>query len=189
MSSHGAAEDLSGREVVVAVCGGIAAYKVCHVVSRLVQRGAGVTVAMTAAATKFVGPLTFEALSGRRVLLSLWEAPEPNDSQHIRLTDRADAILVAPATANVIAKLAAGLADDVVTTLVLAADSPVVLAPSMNERMWNHPATQANLARLRQFGTHIIDPATGWLACRTTGQGRLPEPEEIVETVVKLMMR
>ncbi len=179
------AQDMAGREVLVGVCGGIAAYKVCTVVSRLVQRGAGVTVVMTRAAREFVGPLTFKALTGRPVLDNLWHAPDAQDTQHIRLTERADLVLVAPATANIIGKMACGLADDVLSTLLLAADSPVMIAPAMNERMWNHPAVQANMTTLRQRGVLVVEPESGWLACRTVGAGRLADPERIVEEVSK----
>ncbi|RJP39711.1 MAG: bifunctional phosphopantothenoylcysteine decarboxylase/phosphopantothenate--cysteine ligase CoaBC [Phycisphaerales bacterium] len=173
-----------GREVLVGVCGGIAAYKVCTVVSRLVQCGAGVTVVMTRAAREFVTPLTFKALSGRPVVDDLWTAPDAQDTQHIRLTERADLVLVAPATANIIAKMACGLADEVLSTVLLAAGSPVLIAPSMNERMWNHPAVRANMTTLRDRGVMVIEPESGWLACRTIGAGRLADPERIADAVL-----
>lgn len=174
---------LPGYEVLVAVCGGIAAYKVGHVVSQLVQRGAGVTVAMTSAARKFVGPTTFRALTGRRVLTSIWTEADPSDVQHIALSGAADLMLIAPATANIIGKIAAGIADDIVTTLVVSQDSPVLLAPAMNTRMWQNRVVQRNLATLKELGCEIIDPGEGWLACRTVGPGRMAEPEEILEAV------
>lgn len=180
-------QDLQGSEVLVCVCGGIAAYKVCCVVSELAQRGAGVTVAMSKAARKFVGPLTFQALSGRAVLTSLWHSPEPTDAQHIRATTRADLVLVSPATANVIGKIAHGLADDLVSTLVISAASPVLLAPAMNDRMWANPIVQSNVAALRAHGYHLLGPAAGWLACRSTGEGRMSEPREITDEVVRLL--
>src|SRR6478752_10672342 len=130
---------LKGREVIVAVCGGIAAYKVADVVSKLVQSGAGVSVVMTAEATRFVGALTFEALSGRKVRTSTFDLVESSDPQHIALTERADLMLVAPATANVIAKVAHGLCDDLVSLMIAAAACPVVFAPAMNNRMWENP--------------------------------------------------
>jgi len=170
--------------VVVAVCGGIAAYKVCSVVSALVQRGAGVTVAMTKAATRFVGPLTFQSLTGRQVFRSLWSAGSCYDPQHIRLTERADLFLIAPATANIIGKIAAGIADDLVSTLVMTADSPVLLAPTMNSRMWQNPIVQANVRRLREAGYQFVEPESGWLACRTVGPGRMAEPETILAAVI-----
>ncbi len=179
--------DLAGREVLVCVCGGIAAYKVCEVVSRLVQRGAGVTVAMTRAAQHFVGPLTLQAISGRRVLTDLWSADDQADIQHISLTERANLVLVAPATANVLGKIANGIADDVVTTLLISASSRVVLAPAMNDRMWANPAVQRNVAILIERGFKLIGPASGWLACRAVGPGRMVEPQEILDVVVPML--
>lgn len=176
--------DLSGRELLVAVGGGIAAYKVCEVVSRLVQRGAGVTVAMTRAAQHFVGPMTFQALTGRAVLLDQWTSPDVGDIQHISLTDRASAFLVAPATANLIGKIANGIADDIVTTLVISSSCPLILAPAMNTRMWSNPAVQRNMETLKERSVHFVGPGSGWLACRSVGPGRMAEPDEIVEAVV-----
>ncbi len=176
--------DLSGRELLVAVGGGIAAYKVCEVVSRLVQRGEGVTVAMTRAAQHFVGPMTFQALTGRAVLLDQWTSPDAGDIQHISLTDRASAFLVAPATANLIGKIANGIADDIVTTLVISSGCPLILAPAMNTRMWSNPAVQRNMATLKERSVHFVGPGSGWLACRSVGPGRMAEPDEIVEAVV-----
>ncbi|MFH1110646.1 MAG: flavoprotein [Planctomycetota bacterium] len=176
--------DLSGYEVLVCVCGGIAAYKVCEVVSKLVQRGCGVTVAVTRSARKFVGPTTLQALTGRRVLTSLWSAADPDDVQHIALTGAADLVLIAPATANIIGKVACGIADDVVTTLVISAASPVVLAPAMNDRMWANPIVQQNVAALKQHAYTLVGPGEGRLACRSIGPGRMAEPGEILETVV-----
>lgn len=180
---------LSGRELLVGVCGGIAAYKVCEVVSRLVQRGVGVTVAMTRAARKFVGPTTFEALTGRRVLTSLWAPGDVADCPHIRLTSAVDLTLVAPATANAIGKIAAGIADDVVSTLVIAASPPVVLAPAMNEQMWTNPIVEANVRKLTGLGYTLVSPGTGWLACRSMGPGRMAEPDEILDVVIPLLTR
>jgi len=179
--------DLTGREVLVAVTGGIAAYKVCEVVSRLVQRGAGVTVAMTRAARKFVGPTTFQALSGRRVLTSLWRAHDPSDVQHIAATDEADLFLVAPATADIIARFAAGIADDMVTTLFTSNAAPVLLAPAMNDRMWRHPIVQRNIKTLQDLGCHTVGPGEGWLACRSVGAGRMAEAGEILERAAALL--
>jgi len=181
------APDLTGYEVLVAVCGGIAAYKVCEVVSDLVQSGAGVTVAMTRAARRFVGPLTFQALSGRPVLTSLWAAPDPGDVQHITRTEAADLLVVAPATANMIAKMALGLADDLVSTLLVSAASPVLVAPAMNNRMWAHPAVQRNVERLTEAGCTILGPAEGWLACRSIGPGRMVEARDLFERAVQLL--
>lgn len=181
------ADDLRGREVIVAVGGGIAAYKVCDLVSKLAQRGAGVTVTMTKAAQEFVGPLTFQALSGRGVLADLWRGADPDDIQHIALTERADLLIVAPATANLIGKLACGIADDVVTTVTISFSGPLLLAPAMNERMWENPAVQQNIATLRARGAEVIGPGCGWLACRTVASGRLAEPAEILNRVVSIL--
>jgi phosphopantothenoylcysteine decarboxylase/phosphopantothenate--cysteine ligase len=181
------AETLSDKEIIVAVCGGIAAYKVADVVSKLVQLGAGVTVCMTADAQKFVTPLTFEALSGRPVRTGTFELVESSDPQHIALTERADLMLVAPATANIIAKVAHGLCDDLVSLMVCAAACPVVFAPAMNNRMWDNPITQENVAKLSGLGYKFIGPDAGWLACRNVGAGRLSEPPNIVDEVVKVL--
>ncbi len=175
--------DLSGYETLVCVCGGIAAYKVAGIVSELAQRGAGVTVAMTAAARRFVTPLTFQALSGRAVLTSLWWAPTPQDVQHIAAAARADLLLVAPATANIIGKIAAGLADDLVSTLVISAACPVMLAPAMNNHMWENAMVQRNVRLLQEQGMDIVGPGEGWLACRSIGPGRLAEAQSILDAV------
>ncbi len=180
--------DLERYEVLVAVTGGIAAYKVCEVVSRLAQRGAGVTVAMTRAARKFVTPLTFQALSGRRVLTDLWRTDDSADVQHIAITGQADLFVVAPATADVIGRIAAGLGDDVVTTLVISADSPVLIAPAMNDRMWANDAVQRNVRALREFGYSLVGPAEGWLACRSIGPGRMVEATELIEAAAAALL-
>lgn len=178
---------LKGREIVVAVCGSIACYKVADVVSKLVQRGAGVTVCMTESAQQFVSALTFEALSGRKVHTDLFTLVDAGDTQHIGLTERADLMLVAPATTNIIAKVAAGLTDDLVSLMVCAAACPVVFVPAMNHRMWENPIAQQNYAKLASLGYHFIGPELGWLACRNQGAGRLREPASIVEEVTKLL--
>ncbi|MCB9851126.1 MAG: phosphopantothenoylcysteine decarboxylase [Phycisphaerales bacterium] len=177
--------DLAGYEVVVGICGGIAAYKVCSVVSALVQRGCGVTCVMTRSATRFVTPLTFEALSGRKALRSLWRPDYAYDPQHIRLTDNADLFLIAPATANIIAKAACGLADDLLSTLLTAVGCPVIVAPAMNDRMWANRVVQANVSRLRELDFEIVGPGEGWLACRSRGAGRMEEADVLVDAVVK----
>src|SRR5688572_7618288 len=182
-----ASPDLTGREIVVGVCGGIAAYKVADVVSKLVQAGAGVTVVMTAEAQKFVTPLTFEALSGRTVRTSTFDLVDTGDPQHIGLTEKADLMLVAPATANVIAKVAHGLCDDLVSLMVAASACPVVFAPAMNNRMWEHPVAQENVAKLQAIGYRFIGPEPGWLACRNVGVGRMSEPGKIVEEVSRML--
>jgi len=178
---------LNEREIIVAVCGGIAAYKIADVVSKLVQLGAGVTVCMTADAQKFVTPLTFEALSGRRVHTDTFSLIESSDPQHIALTERADLMLVAPATNNIIAKVAHGLCDDLVSLMVCAAACPVVFAPAMNNRMWEHPVAKENVAKLEGLGYRFIGPDAGWLACRNVGPGRLSEPQKIVEEVTGML--
>src|SRR3954454_6959979 len=178
---------LKGRELIIAVCGGIAAYKVADVVSKLVQLGAGVTVCMTDEAKHFVTPLTFEALSGRPVRTSTWNLVESSDPQHISLTERADLMLVAPATTNIIAKVAHGLTDDLVSLMICAAACPVVFAPAMNNRMWAHPIAQENIQKLTSIGYKFIGPEDGWLACRNTGPGRLADPATIVEEVTRLL--
>src|SRR5687767_7816126 len=178
---------LKAREVVVAVCGGIAAYKVADVVSKLVQLGAGVTVCMTAEAQKFITPLTFEALSGRPVRTGTFHLVETSDPQHIGLTERADLMLVAPATNNTIAKVAHGLCDDLVSLMVCAAACPVVFAPAMNTRMWAHPVAQENVAKLAGLGYRFIGPEPGWLACRNVGLGRLADPATIVAEVTRML--
>jgi phosphopantothenoylcysteine decarboxylase/phosphopantothenate--cysteine ligase len=178
------------RRVIVGVTGGIACYKVAHVVSRLVQDGIEVTVVMTESATRFVAPLTFQALSGRPVYTSPWEHIESQDPQHVSLARAADTMLIAPCTMDMLARLAAGRADDVVSLIASAIDfsrQPMLLAPSMNEVMWNQPATQRNVAQLRADGCRIIEPAEGWQACRTEGTGRLAEPEVIIEAVREIL--
>jgi phosphopantothenoylcysteine decarboxylase/phosphopantothenate--cysteine ligase len=182
-----AAQSLKGREIIVAVCGGIAAYKACDVVSKLVQLGAGVTVCMTGEAQKFVTALTFEALSARKVRTDTFELVDTSDPQHIGLTERADLMLVAPATSNLIAKVAHGLCDDLVSLMICAAACPVVFAPAMNNRMWEHPVAQENFAKLARIGYRFIGPDEGWLACRNVGRGRLSEPQKIVDEVVEML--
>ena len=189
-SSSAALPDLAGmrgKRVLVGVTGGIAAYKACIVMSKLAQAGAEVTVIMTEAATKFVTPLTFQALSGRPVYTSPWEHVESNDPQHVSLARQADVAVVCPCSMDTLAKLATGRADDVVTLVLAAVDrekTPVLLAPSMNEAMWNQPATQRNLRTLDGDGYRFIGPGEGWQACRTVGVGRMSEPEEILHAVV-----
>lgn len=177
---------LTGRQVIVAVCGGIAAYKVADLVSKLVQLGAGVTVCMTPSAQKFVTPLTFQALSGRPVRTETFDLPDSSDPQHIGLTDHADLMIVAPATANVIAKVAHGICDELVSLMVCAAGCPVIFAPAMNTRMWANPICQENVAKLQKLGYRFIGPEEGFLACRHIGAGRMSEPKSILDEVVKI---
>lgn len=179
-------DPLRGARVIVGVTGGIAAYKTATLVSRLVQAGAEVSVLMTPAATRFITPLTFQALSGRPVYTSAWEHVESHDPQHIALARSAHAVIVAPCSMDALARLALGLADDVVTLVLSAVDrarTPVILAPSMNEVMWNQPATRRNLERLRADGYRLAEPGAGWQACRSVGPGRMQEPEDLLELV------
>jgi len=187
--SDAAQRPLDGREVLLCVTGGIACYKAADLTSKLVQAGAGVSVALTDAAQRFVAPLTFQALSGRKVHTTMWQPSEDYASQHLALTERAELMVVAPATANVLAKMAAGIADDLVSTLALSAHGacPVLVAPAMNTRMWLATPTQANLARLREYGIRVVGPAAGRLACGTTGPGRMAEPDEILAAAIGVL--
>lgn len=177
------AATLSGYEIAVCVTGGIAAYKTAALVSSLVQDGCGVTVAMTRNARRFVGPVTFRALTGRPVLTTQWSTGDSASIVHLRVSETADLIVVAPATANCIGKLAGGIADDLVSSLLLGADCPVLLAPAMNTRMWAHAAVRRNIEFLRDAGVLVVGPEDGWLACRTIGPGRMSEPEKIANAV------
>jgi len=179
--------DLAGYELLVAVGGGIAAYKTAQVVSRLVQRGCGVTVTMTEAATRFVTALTFQSLTSRQVYTSMWHGKETRKAYHLSLTERADLVLVAPATADLLGKFAAGIADDLVSTLMVGREGPALLAPAMNSRMWANPIVQGNVHRLREFGFHFVGPDEGYLACGTIGPGRMAEPETILEAVEQML--
>ena len=176
---------MDGREIVLCVTGGIAAYKAVALASALRQRGANVTVAMTDAAQRFVAPLTFEAVSGNRVATTLWPPPGTRPLDHVSLADRAELIVVAPATANFLGKLAAGIADDVVTATVMAAFSsvPILIAPAMNSGMWASPIVQRNITTLTELGCKTIGPGEGWLASGTTGKGRMAEPDDILRAV------
>lgn len=181
---------LQGRRIAVGVCAGIASYKVCSVVSTLAQAGADVTVCMTPDAQRFVTPLVFQSLSGRPVLTSPWESAEPKDPQHIRAAAGLDVAIIAPCTMHMLAKLAQGSADCAVSLLAASIDrakTPVLLAPSMNEVMWRQPATVRNIETLKADGFRVIDPATGWQACRAIGPGRLPEPDQLVDIVVEAL--
>ena len=186
-----ATDPLRGSRVIVGVTGGIAAYKTCHLVSRLAQGGAEVTVLMTEAATHFVGAITFQALSGRAVYTSAWEHIESKDPQHIALARSANAVIVAPCTMDCLAKLAHGLTDDIVTLVLSAVDrsrTPVLLAPSMNEVMWNQASTRRNVEQLVRDGFEMVGPGEGWQACRTVGAGRMSEPDELLEAVRRAVL-
>ena len=178
---------VNGARILLGVCGGVAAYKSAALTSTLVQRGALVDVVMTASAERFVGALTFASLTARPVYTSLWDAPER--IPHIRLVREAEVILVAPATANLIAKLAHGIADDLLTTALLAARIPIVLAPAMNDAMYANDATQQNLATLRARGYEFVDPERGFLAERERGVGRLASEERLIEAVERVLAR
>jgi phosphopantothenoylcysteine decarboxylase/phosphopantothenate--cysteine ligase len=171
---------LQNRRVLLCVCGGIAAYKAVELVRQLADAGAQVQVAMTAHALQFVGTASFQAVSGRTVRSSLWDEAAEAAMGHIELARWAEQVVVAPATANTIARLAHGLADDLVSTLCLATTAPLAIAPAMNHRMWSHAATQANIATLRARGARIIGPDDGPMACGETGPGRLREPAAII---------
>ena len=178
---------LTGRHVVMGVTGGIAAYKACEVVSRLKKLGADVDVIMTENAARLVAPLTFETLSARPVSVDTFARTASWDVRHISLAQKADLMLVAPATANLMAKLACGIADDMLTTTLLATKAPIVLAPAMNTGMWTAEATQQNLRTLLARGVRTVGPDSGRLACGDSGAGRMSEPEAIVEAVCGLL--
>ena len=180
---------LSGKKIVLGVTGGIAAYKAVEIASRLRKAGAEVHVIMTKAAQEFVTELTFREITGQPVTTTMWGKVANFNVEHIALAQMADLILVAPATANVIAKIALGMADDMLTTTILAAKAPVVLAPAMNTNMYENPVTQQNITALKRRGFAIIEPAAGHLACGIDGKGRLPEPVEIVTQVTARLTR
>ncbi len=167
--------------VVLGVTGCIAAYKSCEIVRALVKADVRVKVVMTEAATRFVGPVTFRTLSDEPVTTSLWDDPGSSAVHHVSLADEADVMLIAPCTANVLAKLACGRADDILTTTVLATQAPLIIAPAMNTHMWRNPATQENLRVLRSRGAVIVEPGVGELACGDTGEGRLADPESVAQ--------
>jgi phosphopantothenoylcysteine decarboxylase/phosphopantothenate--cysteine ligase len=178
---------LRGKSIVVGVTGGIAAYKAAALVSRLTQRGAVVRVIMTESATKFVAPLTFQTLSRNPVYTDTFDERDPAVVSHIDLADQADLFIVAPATANIIAKMAHGLADDMLSTTLLATTAPILVAPAMNVHMYDHPAVQENLRLLAGRGVRFVDPGTGQLACGYVGKGRLAEPEMIADVAEALL--
>ncbi len=177
---------LADKVVCLGVTGGIAAYKAAELCSMLVKRGAEVHVLMTAAARRFVGELTFETLSHNPVVTELFSRSAEYDPEHVALARRASTVVVAPATANILAKMACGIADDALSTALLTFDCPCFVAPAMNSRMWKHPATVENVRRLKERGVVFIGPAEGPLACRDEeGPGRMAEPAEIVERLVE----
>jgi len=178
---------LKGKDVVIGVTGGIAAYKACELVSRLVKEGASVYVVMTANAVRFVAPLTFETLSNHPVVTDTFDRPQTWEVEHIALAKRAALFCVAPATANILAKMAHGIADDMLSTTLLATKAPVLVAPAMNTGMWTAPVTQENLAVLKQRGVYQVGPGAGRLACGDAGAGRMAEPVEILEEIVRIL--
>ena len=182
-------ENLSGKTVLLGITGGIAAYKMANVTSALRKTGAEVHCILTQNATQFITPLTFETLTNNRCIVDTFDRNFQYDVAHVSLAKKADVILIAPATANVIAKLAHGLADDMLTTTVLAARCPKLIAPAMNTAMLENPATQENLATLRRYGFTVIEPATGMLACKDVGSGKLPEPEVLCEEIYRVIAR
>jgi phosphopantothenoylcysteine synthetase/decarboxylase len=176
---------MTGRELIIGVTGGIAAYKTAALVSQLVQGGAGVSVVMTESARRFIGPPTFEALTGRPVHVSVFDEVGHPLGAHIDLAEQAELLCVAPATANFLAKAAGGLADDLLSTLLLSFSGKVLMAPAMNCEMWAKPVVQRNVEQLRRDGVTIIDPEEGWLSCRKQGAGRMASPERIREVIVE----
>jgi phosphopantothenoylcysteine decarboxylase/phosphopantothenate--cysteine ligase len=187
MSDKQAEQEFSGRRVALGITGGIAAYKAIEVLRGLQRAGCEVRVTMTKHACEFIQPLTFRALSGSYVLVDDYAADNPDPIAHITFSQTVDLFIIAPATANTLAKLANGVADDFLTSTYLACTAPVLIAPAMNTVMWQHPATQRNLQRLRDDGVHLIDPDEGEMACGTFGPGRLNEPEMIVSAALELL--
>ena len=175
--------NLVGREIVVGVSAGIAAYKAAALTSLLVQDGAGVTAVLTRNARKFIGTATFAALTGRPVATRGFDQSAYPLGAHIELAARADCVVVAPASADFLARAAHGMADDLLTTLLLCCDCPVILAPAMNAAMWKHPAVQRNVEQVVADGARIVPPGSGWLSCRQSGVGRMAEPAEIAAVI------
>ena len=176
---------LQGKTVLLGVTGGIAAYKAAALCSALVKQHAAVEVIMTEHATEFIAPLTFEQLTGRRTIVSTFDRNFTHQVEHISLAHRTDLVLIAPATANICAKVAHGLADDMLTTTVLACKCPKLIAPAMNTNMYENPVTQDNLALLRRYGWEVIEPAAGRLACGDVGKGKMPEPDDLLQHVLR----
>ncbi len=176
---------LKGKTVLLGVTGGIAAYKAAALASTLVKQHAAVEVVMTEHATEFITPLTFEQLTGRKVMVDTFDRNFVHQVEHISLAQRTDLVIIAPATANICAKLAHGLADDMLTTTVLACRCPKLIAPAMNTNMYENPVTQDNLGTLRRYGWAVISPACGRLACGAVGPGKLPEPEELLQYILR----
>lgn len=176
---------LSGKHILLAVTGSIAAYKAASLASMLKKLDADVHVIMTKNAEQFISPVTFEALTGNKVIDDTFDRDSGYHVAHIAMAAEADLVMIAPASANVIAKLAGGLADDMLTSTMLACRAPVFVAPAMNTHMFEHPATQGNIARIRELGYRVIEPASGYLACGDTGRGKMPEPEELLDHILQ----
>jgi phosphopantothenoylcysteine decarboxylase/phosphopantothenate--cysteine ligase len=176
-----------GCELLLGVTGGIAAYKAADLCSKLVQAGAAVTVVMTESAERFIGPTTFEALTGRPVYRDLFRPVEHFRGEHIGLAQRAQLMIVAPATANYLASVAHGVADDLLSILALTVTCPVLMAPAMNCEMWAKAAVQRNVAQLRSDGILFVEPGSGWLSCGQVGAGRMAEPVEILQAIERLL--
>ena len=182
-------QSLLNKQIVLGISGGIAAYKAPELARQLMQEGASVQVVMTEAAQQFVTPVTMQALTGNPVYLSQWDSTIPNNMAHIELSRSADSILIAPASADLMAKLSLGLADDLLTTLCLARDCPLLLTPAMNKQMWEHAATQRSVKRLADDGVTLLGPASGFQACGEVGMGRMLEPAEITEQVIAFFQK
>lgn len=176
---------LRGKTILLGVTGGIAAYKAAALASALVKQHAAVEVVMTSNATQFVTPLTFEQLTGRRTMIDTFDRNFSHQVEHISLAERTDLVIIAPATANICAKLAHGIADDMLTTTVLACKCPKLIAPAMNTNMYENPVTQDNLRLLTHYGWDVIEPASGRLACGAVGKGKMPEPEDLLQYILK----
>ena len=182
-------QSLLNKKIVLGISGGIAAYKTPELARQLIQEGASVQVVMTEAATQFVTPVTMQALTGNPVFTSQWDSSVSNNMAHIELSRSADAIVIAPASADLMAKLSLGLADDLLSTLCLARDCPLLLAPAMNKQMWEHAATQRSVERLNKDGITLLGPASGFQACGEVGMGRMLEPSEITEQVIAFFQK
>ena len=178
-------KSLKGKTIILGITGGIAAYKMAEVTRRLVEAGVEVHVMMTRAAQEFITPLTLQTLSGHSVHTELFNLTQEHEIGHISLADRADLILIAPASANILAKVAHGICDDLITTVVCATQAPVIFAPAMNVHMWENSITQENVVKLRKHGYLLLEPDAGFLACGYTGKGRLPDSDALIQEIEK----
>ncbi|MEK7449395.1 MAG: bifunctional phosphopantothenoylcysteine decarboxylase/phosphopantothenate--cysteine ligase CoaBC [Planctomycetota bacterium] len=178
---------IKSRQIIIGVTGGIAAYKSAEIVSYLHQQNACVTVVMTESATRFITPLTFQTLSHNRVYVGLFEAEESYDPQHISLAEKTDLVVIAPATANIIGKIAHGIADDLLSTIIMVVKAPVLVAPAMNANMYRNPIVQENVKKLKKSGYTIIEPEEGYLACGKTGPGRMAAPDKIIAAIESIL--